>query len=447
MIRRRDGDGRHLGVDQGDRTVFHFGGRVALCVDVGDLLEFERTFQRRGVVVPASQVDEVVRVGEDFREVGDPVVQAEHLFQHGGQIEQMLGDLARALLVDRTLDAGDHQRQHREYRYLSREGFGRSHADLRPYVDVSAGIGSPGDRRADHVADAIDERTVLLGQLDSGQRVGRFARLRYGDHDVVGINHRIAVTELRSVFHFDRNAAEILDQVLPDERCVPRGAASHEDDAPGVEKPLSVVHDARQDHVVRLGVDPAPNAVHDGLGLLEDLLEHEVRIAALFELGDAELQLLDVDLALLVVERYDLQRVVAIHDHYLAVIDIDDLVRIFHDRRRVRCQEKLLVADTDDHRAAAACRDDLILVALLHYGDSVCADHLLQCLLDGLQQRAVVRRTDVFDQIDQYLRVSVALECVTVFDQRLFQHPVIFDAVYHCGSGRYCPNRSSEDGR
>ena len=28
------------------------------------------------------------------------------------------------------------------------------------------------------------------------------------------------------------------------------------------------------------GVDPAPNAVHDGLGLLEDLLEHEVRIAA-----------------------------------------------------------------------------------------------------------------------------------------------------------------------
>ena len=339
----------------------------------------------------------------------------------------MLGDLARALLVDRTLDAGDHQRQHREYRYLSREGFGRSHADLRPYVDVSAGIGSPGDRRADHVADAIDERTVLLGQLDSGQRVGRFARLRYGDHDVVGINHRIAVTELRSVFHFDRNAAEILDQVLPDERCVPRGAASHEDDAPGVEKPLSVVHDARQDHVVRLGVDPAPNAVHDGLGLLEDLLEHEVRIAALFELGDAELQLLDVDLALLVVERYDLQRVVAIHDHYLAVIDIDDLVRIFHDRRRVRCQEKLLVADTDDHRAAAACRDDLILVALLHYGDSVCADHLLQCLLDGLQQRAVVRRTDVFDQIDQYLRVSVALECVTVFDQRLFQHPVIFD--------------------
>ena len=113
--------------------------------------------------------------------------------------------------------------------------------------------------------------------------------MRDGDHDVVGINHRIAVTEFRGVFYFDRNAAEILDQVLPDERCVPRGAASHEDDAPGVEKPLAVVHDARQDHVVRLGVDPAPDAVHDGLGLLEDLLEHEVRIAALFELGDAEL--------------------------------------------------------------------------------------------------------------------------------------------------------------
>ena len=39
---RRDHDDRHLLVDQRDRPVLHLAGRIALGVDVGDLLELER---------------------------------------------------------------------------------------------------------------------------------------------------------------------------------------------------------------------------------------------------------------------------------------------------------------------------------------------------------------------------------------------------------------------
>ena len=44
-------------IDQGDRAVLHLGGRVALGVDVADLLELQGPFQRDGVVQVAAQVE------------------------------------------------------------------------------------------------------------------------------------------------------------------------------------------------------------------------------------------------------------------------------------------------------------------------------------------------------------------------------------------------------
>ena len=48
---------------------------------------------------------------------------------------------------------------------------------------------------------------------------------------VLRSHRRIAVAELAGVFDFDRNAGELLDQVLADQGRVPAGAAGGEDDA------------------------------------------------------------------------------------------------------------------------------------------------------------------------------------------------------------------------
>ena len=63
-------DDRHFLVDQGDRAMFHLRGGIAFCVDVGDFLQFKRTLQRNGIIVAASQIEEVVRIGENLRKVG-----------------------------------------------------------------------------------------------------------------------------------------------------------------------------------------------------------------------------------------------------------------------------------------------------------------------------------------------------------------------------------------
>ena len=39
-------------------------------MDVGDLLQFQRAFQGHGIIVAASQIEEVVRIGENLRKVG-----------------------------------------------------------------------------------------------------------------------------------------------------------------------------------------------------------------------------------------------------------------------------------------------------------------------------------------------------------------------------------------
>ena len=64
-----DENHRHvLGLDQRDRAVLHLAGRVALGVDVRDLLELERALERDGVVDPPPEEEEALRVRVVFRD-------------------------------------------------------------------------------------------------------------------------------------------------------------------------------------------------------------------------------------------------------------------------------------------------------------------------------------------------------------------------------------------
>ena len=69
--------------------MFHLCGGIAFCVDVGDFLQFKRTLQRNGIIVAASQIEEVVRVGENFREVSYLCVVFQNLGNLVGDVLQM----------------------------------------------------------------------------------------------------------------------------------------------------------------------------------------------------------------------------------------------------------------------------------------------------------------------------------------------------------------------
>ena len=135
-VGRGDGDNRHLLVDQGNGSVLHFGGRIPLGMDVGDLLEFQSSFQSHGIVISPPQVDEIAGIGKYLRELADRGVELEGLLHALGNGSQFAEQFSVELRVDAVLQFGDRQGQHREYGYLSGERFGRSHTDLRTHMDV-----------------------------------------------------------------------------------------------------------------------------------------------------------------------------------------------------------------------------------------------------------------------------------------------------------------------
>ncbi len=61
---RRDRDHRHAAVDQRDRAVLHLAGGIALGVDVADLLQLQRAFQRDREAGAAAEIQHVARLGD-----------------------------------------------------------------------------------------------------------------------------------------------------------------------------------------------------------------------------------------------------------------------------------------------------------------------------------------------------------------------------------------------
>jgi hypothetical protein len=127
---RSAGDERHhrqVLVDQRDRPVLHLAGRVALGVDVGDLLELERALERDREVDAAAEEEEVARVLELPRQLVDLRLERERLRSPAARApapEQLARNFASLLLAQVE---GEQVERHE----LGGERLGRGDADLR----------------------------------------------------------------------------------------------------------------------------------------------------------------------------------------------------------------------------------------------------------------------------------------------------------------------------
>jgi len=96
-------------------------------------------------------------------------------------------------------------------------------------------------------------------------------------------------------------------------------------------------------------IGPAAQRVANGLRLLEDFLEHEVRIGAFFCGFGLEVQLFDLHLCGAAAERLHIKPVGG-EGNYFAVIQINNLARVRHQRRGIARQQVLTVAYAQDER-------------------------------------------------------------------------------------------------
>ena len=262
------------------------------------------------------------------------------------------------------------QRQHRQHDHLGRERLGAGDADLGPGVQVDAAVGLAGDRAADGVDDRQRGMAPPLGLAEGAQRVGRLARLAEHEDERAVVERGVAIAELAGVLDLDGQVRQPLDQVLADHRRVPARAAGGEDDpADAAELAGGQVQPAELGR--RLGAaQPAAAGVEHRLGLLADLLEHVVGVAAQLDRVGLPVDPVDPRRDRPVLAVADLE-VVGREPDDLAVLQVGHPGRVGRDRHRVAGQQVLVVAHADDQRAAEPRADDLAGMPVADDGQAV----------------------------------------------------------------------------
>ncbi len=183
----------------------------------------------------------------------------------------------------------------------------------------------------------------------------------------------------------------------------------------------------------RVVLDTRLYGVGNRLGLLHDLLEHEVLVAALFRSGHIPrygLNFLLDRVAELVHDNY----AVRTDDGNLVVIEDDVALGAADDGGDVRGDHVLALTDADNQRVAAACSDDLLCVVHRDNAQCIRAAQTLYGLQNGLCEVLLLAGMQIIYKVCNGLGVGLGLELVAVRFQTLTQLLIVLnDAVmYDC---------------
>ena len=399
-------------------------------MQVGDLLELQRTLHADGVVHIAADEKQrrviLIALGK-LRDLRIEVDGALHHLRQDHEVIRELGSLFPAQAAALLAQIERQQIQHRHLRGVALRG---RNGDLRACPGVDDIVRDAGDRTADDVDDREHIRALGLRLADGGDGVRRLAGLRNDDHERVLVDDRVTVAELTRKVSIDRNVRELFERIFARLTGIKRRAAGRD-------------HDLVEAHELRIGhlqlVKHNAVILHtrverglDGTRLLHDLFEHEVLIAALFGSlnipRDAGNGLFD-RLAGAVKDRV----AVGTHLGELAVVKIDHIFRVRHKRRHVGGEEVLTRADADDQRTAVAREEHLLRAVGAQNADRIAALQTAERFEHSVLEIAVAGIIHI-QQVNDDLRVRLTMEPEPLGLQHLAQlHEVFDDAVLHDG--------------
>ena len=207
---------------------------------------------------------------------------------------------------------------------------------------------------------------------------------------------------------------------------MPRRATGHYDNALGLQQLPTVVYQCRKRHVVALYIDAPAHAVPQTLGLLEYLLQHEVRIAAFLYLSKVNVHLLHCQLLFFAKNAHHLRILSQTNHGNVSILQIDHLVCVLNDGTGVRAQKELILSNTHNQGTLFACSHYLVGVATVNNGNGIGAYHLIEGYLHSLQQRQLFLHHNIFYQLYQYFGVGITLELNPLSYKFLFDVSIVF---------------------
>ena len=280
---------------------------------------------------------------------------------------------------------GDGGGEDHERRHLGHERLRGSDRDLGACLEEQDRLRLARDRRSDGVRHRDDRAAAFARKASRRDRVGRLARLRHRDDQCPLVERWRAVAELGPDVRPRGQTGPVLESRRADQGRIERGAAGDELDPGHGPEHVFEAGELLDDDAAVL-VDPSDDRLAERLGLLVDLLEHEVLVAALLGGLGRPVDRRDRSFAGQSVHAGDRDAPRSqIGD--VALLEEHDLVRVGQDRGDIRGEEALAVGQTHHERHVLAGTDETVALTAMHDDDRVRT-------LDPAQGRRGRRRRD-----------------------------------------------------
>ena len=241
------------------------------------------------------------------------------------------------------------------------------------------------------------------------------------DQKCVLVDQRVAVTQFTCELTCDRDAAELFDRILGSASCIVSGTACGDNDlVDGLEiffRPFDLVEN---DLAV---LDTRSNGSLNGSRLLDDLLEHEVLVAAFFRSFDIPCDTGDLlgDGLAGCVKYLDLFRCQFCE---LTVVEVDRISCICNECGNVGSEEVLACADAQDQRARLTGNYDRVRLIRADNTQCIGTGKTRGCLDDGTAEVALVVH---FDEMNDDLGICLTVEVISLADQFFTKRNIVLD--------------------
>lgn len=312
-------------------------------VKVGNFLDLKSALKGgRELETTAKKQERLLVLEDPTAEILDSSILLKDIPNLAGDLGKALHDFLSPLSLGRAILA-EREGKHDHGDELGGVSLGGSDTNLRTGVNVDTAVGEERDGRTDDVDDTDGESTTLETVPQGHEGVGGFTRLGDEDASVITEDGGLSVKEIRGKLDSDGDLDELLEDTTDSHARVVAGTACNEYYPPASTDGGNVRSETTEGHSLVGDVETTTHGVDDGLGLLENLLLHEVVELALHDLLELELEGLDgphIGASIGLLKAVNVEGAL-VNVGNVVILEVQDLLGVFDNGGGIRRQEEL----------------------------------------------------------------------------------------------------------